>query len=110
MGSIACQNSTSIAVSGRALGDQVFIPNTFTPNGDGLNDVLQVYGDVVKDLVFMVFNQWGEKIVESRDKNRIWDGTYKGKMQPVGVYIYASKITLLDGTVIERKGSINLVK
>ena len=110
VGSIACQNSTSIAVSGRALGDQVFIPNTFTPNGDGLNDVLQVYGDVVKDLVFMVFNQWGEKIVESRDKNRIWDGTYKGKMQPVGVYIYASKITLLDGTVIERKGSINLVK
>ncbi len=110
VGNIPCQTSTSAAATGRALGDQIFIPNTFTPNGDGLNDVLQVYGGVVKDVIFMVFNQWGEKIVESRDKNRLWDGMYKGKLQPVGVYIYTAKITLLDGTVVDRKGSINLVR
>ncbi|WP_207495234.1 gliding motility-associated C-terminal domain-containing protein [Aridibaculum aurantiacum] len=110
VGNIACQNSTSAAVTGRSLGDQVFIPNTFTPNGDGVNDVLQVYGDIVREVVFMVFNQWGEKIHESRDKNRVWDGTSKGKNQPVGVYIYACRVTLLDGSVIERKGSINLVR
>ena len=110
VGSSACQNSVSVAVSARALGDQVYIPNTFTPNGDGINDVLAVYGDVVRDVVFMVFNQWGEKVVESRDRNRVWDGTYQGKPQPVGVYIYACKVTLQDGTVIDRKGSINLVR
>ena len=110
VGSIPCQNAISAAVSARALGDQVYIPNTFTPNGDGVNDVLAVYGDVVREVVFMVFNQWGEKIVESRDRNRVWDGTAGGKAQPVGVYIYATKVTLQDGTVIDRKGSINLVR
>lgn len=105
-----CQDVQSLAVTGKALIDQVFIPNSFSPNGDGLNDVLQVYGYVVKDMQFMVFNQWGEKVFESKDPKRAWDGTSKGKLQPSGVYMYVSKLILNDGTVIQRKGSINLIR
>jgi trimeric autotransporter adhesin len=75
-----------------------------------LNDVLQVYGYVIKDLHFMVFNQWGEKIYESRKQSQAWDGTYKGKTQPSGVYMYVCRITLNDGTVVDKKGSINLIR
>ena len=105
-----CQDVQSLAVTGKAFSDKIFIPNTFSPNGDGLNDVLQVYGDVIKEMQFTVFNQWGERIHESRDMRRAWDGTSKGKLQPAGVYMYVSKLILNDGTVIQKKGSINLVR
>jgi trimeric autotransporter adhesin len=105
-----CQDVQSVAVTAKALVDQVFVPNSFSPNGDGLNDVLQVYGYVVKDMQFQVFNQWGQKIHESRDQKRAWDGTHKGKPQPSGVYLYTCKLTLNDGSVITKKGAINLVR
>jgi gliding motility-associated-like protein len=110
IGNIPCQNSISNAVTGRARPDEIFIPNTFTPNGDGLNDVLLVYGYTIRSMQFMVFNQWGQKIFESNNQRSGWDGRYKGKMQPSGVYIYVSKMTLIDGSVITRKGSVNLVR
>jgi gliding motility-associated-like protein len=105
-----CDEVQSLEVSGRTVVDHVFIPNSFSPNGDGLNDVLQVYSHIVKEMQFMVFNQWGEKIHESRDQRRAWDGMYKGKLQPAGVYMYVSRIVLKDGTVIQKKGSINLIR
>jgi trimeric autotransporter adhesin len=105
-----CQDVQSVAVTGKALVDQVFVPNSFSPNGDGLNDVLQVYGYVVKEMQFQVFNQWGQKIHESRDQKRAWDGSHKGKLQPSGVYLYVCKLILNDGSVITKKGAINLVR
>jgi len=110
VGNASCQTSTSAAVTGQTLPDQIFIPNSFSPNGDGLNDRLMVYGYVIRDMQFTIFNQWGEKIFESRDQNTGWDGTHKGKGQPSGVYIYVAKFTLRDGSTIERKGTINLVR
>ncbi|MBI1344516.1 MAG: T9SS type B sorting domain-containing protein [Terrimonas sp.] len=105
-----CVPAISAPVTGKTLTDQVYIPNSFTPNGDGLNDVLRVYGYVIRDLRFAVFNQWGEKIFESRNQNTAWDGTYKGKAQPAGVYMYVCDITLNDGTKMLKKGSINLIR
>ncbi|MEO7313202.1 MAG: gliding motility-associated C-terminal domain-containing protein [Chitinophagaceae bacterium] len=110
VGIITCQTSISLAVSGRTRPDQIYIPNTFSPNGDGLNDVLQVYSYVIKSLRFVVYNQWGEKIAESSVQNPAWDGTYNGKKQPMGVYVYVATITLLDGSVQTRRGTINLVR
>lgn len=117
LGTIACQTSTSAPAAGTALGDQIFVPNTFTPNGDGRNDYLEVFGNTIREVRFLVFNQWGEKIAETvgttRGTNggiRVWDGLQKGKLQPVGVYIFVCKITQLDGTIVDKKGSINLVR
>jgi gliding motility-associated-like protein len=105
-----CQDATSQAVTGKALPDDIFIPNAFTPNGDGVNDVLKVYGYTIREMQFMVFNQWGEKIFDSRSQTVAWDGTYKGKIQPSGVYMYVCRMVLNDGTIVNRKGSINLIR
>lgn len=110
IGVISCQTSTSADVSGRTLPDQIFIPNAFTPNGDGMNDVLRVYGYVIKEMHFMVFNQWGEKVFESRNQAQGWDGTHKGRVQPAGVYVYVVRFTLADGRTEVRRGSINLIR
>jgi gliding motility-associated-like protein len=58
----------------------------------------------------MIFNQWGEKIFETSNQQNGWDGTYKGKQQPVGVYVYVLSMTLQDGTVVNKKGTINLIR
>ncbi|TAF93219.1 MAG: PKD domain-containing protein [Bacteroidetes bacterium] len=110
VGQIACQNSTAAAFTSRTLTDQLYVPNAFSPNGDGLNDVLRVYGYIIQDMRFMIFNQWGEKVFETNSQANGWDGTYKGKPQPSGVYMYVIKMTLKDGTVQDRKGSINLIR
>lgn len=105
-----CLPTTSAAVTAQTVTDQVFIPNTFTPNNDGLNDQLRVYSNVIRSMRFMVFNQWGEKIYEANGASASWDGMYKGKPQPTGVYMYVADIILVDGSRIQRKGSVNLVR
>lgn len=93
-----------------AVMDDVFVPNAFTPNGDQLNDVFKVEGFVVKSMQLRVFNQWGEMIFESADQSKGWDGTYKGKLQLSGVYMYVCGIVLTDGTKLVKKGAVNLVR
>lgn len=105
-----CPEYFSQQVGGQALADQVYIPNTFTPNGDSHNDVFMVYSNVLASVRWMVFNQWGEKVFETSDKQGSWDGNYKGKPQPVGVYIYMVSGALSDGTKVTHKGSFNLIR
>jgi gliding motility-associated-like protein len=105
----ACRNSTGTA-SAITVTDQVYVPNVFTPNGDGRNDVLYVYGNVIQTMQFQIFNQWGEKIFESSNKSVGWAGTVKSKPQPAGVYVYTLRVTTTNGQTIDRKGSITLVR
>ncbi len=104
-----CGN-TETELKARSLPDRLFVPNSFSPNGDGLNDRLMVYGYGVQDIRFMVFNQWGEKVFETTSQSAGWDGMYKGKAQPSGVYMYVCTATLTDGTKLDMKGSINLIR
>jgi gliding motility-associated-like protein len=105
-----CLPAVSQPATATTRTDQIYIPNAFTPNGDGLNDVLRVYSNVIRQMRFVIFNQWGEKIFESTDQNMAWDGTHRGKPQPSGVYMYVCDITLNTGERIQRKGAINLVR
>ena len=105
-----CANSLSVPVSQQVLPDGIFIPNSFTPNGDGLNDMLKVYGYKIREMQLMVFNQWGEKLFETRDQSRGWDGTFRGKQQPSGVYMYVCRMILTDGTTIDKRGAVNLIR
>lgn len=109
-GTLACQRSVSLPTISRTVIDEIFIPNVFTPNGDGRNDVLRIYGYVIKEMQFLVYNQWGEKVFESRAQSVAWDGTYKGTPLPVGVYAYVCKIVTVDGKAKELKGMINLIR
>ncbi len=110
LGGQACQNSIAGTATAKTLTDEIFIPNVFTPNGDGKNEVFKVYSNVIASMDMMVFNQWGELIYRNKDLSKGWDGTYKGKQQPVGVYVYAIKVKLIGGDEIIRKGDVNLVR
>ena len=91
---------------------QLYIPNAFTPNGDGVNDVWEAFGNK-KVWVYLnveVFDRWGEKVFESTDINYQWDGKYRGTPEEPGIYVYVFKVTFLDGYVVNNKGSITLIR
>ncbi len=107
------QGANSAAVTGTStdpLASQVFVPNAFTPNGDGRNDVFLVYGNAIQSVIMSVYNQWGELIFRSENQSKGWDGTYKGTNQPVGVYVYYVDVTLNGGQRITKKGTIDLLR
>lgn len=85
----------------------IFIPNAFTPNSDGKNDELRVFGSF-KEYTMYIYNQWGELIWISKQSSG-WNGKANGKLQPSGVYTYVADITLFDQTKITKKGFINLI-
>lgn len=107
---VDCPEYFSQRLVGQTLTDGIFIPNTFTPNGNGQNDVFKVYTNIMKSIHWMVFNQWGEKVFETTEIQGEWDGNYKGKPQPIGVYVYVVAGTLSDGTKVTQKGSFNLIR
>jgi gliding motility-associated-like protein len=88
----------------------IFVPNTFTPNGDGSNDILFVRGRHITDLEFMVFNRWGEKVFETRDRNIGWDGTYNGMDVDPAVFVYHLTAWCLDGQRYFTKGNVTVVR
>lgn len=90
--------------------EDVYIPNAFTPNGDGENDKLLVYGNDVKTINFQVYDRWGEKLFESTEQVYGWDGTYKGSLVQPGVYIYKAELTYLDGVKDMRTGSVTVIR
>lgn len=96
--------------SGNPLGDGIFVPNAFTPNADGKNDILYVYGTNIKKTSLWVYNQWGELLFKSDTQGSGWDGTYKSTAQPVGVYVYYVEATMNDGQVITKKGTVTLLR
>jgi len=109
---LPCETSLlSAPVSGTTLSSkEIFVPNVFTPNGDGRNDVLLVYGNHIGSIQFRIFNQWGQLVFASDNISIGWNGIYNGRQQPIGVYAYTLKVVLQDGTIINKKGSINLIR
>jgi gliding motility-associated-like protein len=87
---------------------RVYIPNLFSPNHDGSNDVFRVRANGIGQIAFRIFNRWGEMVFETSDIQRAtaagWDGTYQGKEQPQGTYVWQLKGTFTDGTAIQFEG------
>jgi gliding motility-associated-like protein len=91
----------------------LFIPNTFTPNNDGNNDVFKIFGNLqaLKYLNVQIFNRIGEKVYESNELNFSWDGTYQGKPHPAGVLVYTLKVVFVDNHTEELyTGSLTLMR
>jgi gliding motility-associated-like protein len=89
---------------------ELFIPSAFSPNGDGTNDMLFVYGAGIKTMEFVVFDRFGEKVFESTSVNDGWDGTLRGKPMNTGIYSYYCSIEYYDGNTEKLKGDITLVR
>lgn len=86
------------------------IPNAFSPNGDGANDVLSVLGGPYTQLNFVIYNNWGEIIFQSDAQSYGWDGKFKGKDQPIGVYAYTVEAVTIDGEVYTLSGDVTLLR
>jgi gliding motility-associated-like protein len=89
----------------------LFVPNAFTPNGDGVNDELRPlqFGNF-ELLLFQVYNRWGELMFETNNINIGWDGTYKGLDQEVGSYVYYIRARDPLGKLTEFKGNATLIR
>lgn len=105
LGTLSCQTSLAGQATAKLKPGEVFIPNAFTPNGDGKNDIFKPEGNI-KATDMKIFNQWGELIATGSG----WNGTSGGKSQPIGVYIYAMKIIMTNGSEVIKKGSVNLLR
>jgi gliding motility-associated-like protein len=89
-----------------------YIPNTFTPDSDGKNDVFRPYGDGVKweSFEMTIYNRWGEQIFYTRDVAAGWDGRYKGADVEVGVYVYVITIQDTESELHSYRGNLNVVR
>lgn len=86
------------------------VPSGFSPNGDGNNDFLFVFGGPYETLEFKIYNNWGEVIFQTADASIGWDGTFKGEDQPIGVYVWTVRATTSDGAEHELSGDTSLIR
>ncbi len=89
---------------------EIYLPNIFSPNGDGNNDVFYVRGSGIESARMIIYDRWGNKIFESPDINIGWDGTYKEKPVNAGVFVYLVTVTFFDGDEKQYKGNITLLR
>jgi gliding motility-associated-like protein len=88
----------------------LFVPNTFTPNGDGINDGFGAWGKDISRFKLQVFNRWGEKIYETPDLSARWDGTYSGQESPIDTYVWRIDMEERSGKRHTLYGHVNLVR
>lgn len=88
----------------------VFLPTGFTPNDDGINDVLYIRSNFITDVYLTIYDRWGEKLFETKDINIGWNGTFKGKQLDQGVYGYYMTFTCNNGDRSFKKGNITLMR
>lgn len=104
-----CKTSADVLI-GVEGAEPFFVPNSFSPNGDGNNDVFQIYGVGIKTIDLKIFNRWGELVYESNNQFDGWDGTYKGVLQQPGVYVYNVYVTYLNDKKEQKVGSITILR
>jgi gliding motility-associated-like protein len=87
------------------------IPNAFSPNSDGLNDVFRVISSgAFSNVDLKIYNRWGQLIFESAGVNNGWDGTFKGIPANVGVYVYTVTVRLANGETFIKNGNVTLLR
>jgi gliding motility-associated-like protein len=87
-----------------------FVPNAFSPNGDGHNDLFMITAFNVRKLEYRIFDRWGNLVFSGHDIKDSWDGTYKGKEANEAVYVYTVYIEYLDRYNFRSQGSITLMR
>lgn len=111
-----CRASDSVTIMLYCDNGQVFIPNTFTPNGDGENDIFYPRGMGLKTIkTFRIYNRWGELVFERSDINlndaeNGWDGTFKGATPRPDVYVYILEAVCYTGDNVNIKGDVTIIR
>ncbi|MBE2247482.1 MAG: gliding motility-associated C-terminal domain-containing protein, partial [Candidatus Competibacteraceae bacterium] len=108
---VADQNGcTAIGTTTVIVLHNIFVPNTFTPNGDGKNDFFTAVSNSCKEYRMFIFNRWGDKIFETEKIDAGWDGTYMDVEAKQDVYVFRIEATFFDGQYHEIIGQVNLLR
>jgi len=111
-----CTASDSITIIVLCGNNNLFVPNTFSPNGDGMNDVFYVRGTGLSRIQSMlIFNRWGQVVFEKKDfpandPSVGWDGTINGKPAPVDVYVYTIEVICNNSQIVPYHGNVALIR
>ena len=107
-----CRSLDTVLVNVDIICSEVFIPTIFSPNEKGpqSNETFCLFSDCVKQYKLVIHNRWGQLVFESEDIAQCWDGRFNGNKVESGVYAYNVYILQLDGTILNKTGTINLVK
>ena len=89
---------------------EMFVPNAFSPDNNGENDIEYVYGKCIQKIYFAIYDRWGQKVFETTDMKQGWDGSFKGKEMNTGVFVYYLTATLTTGETVTKKGNISLFR
>lgn len=106
-----CMDTACKALTIECL-DELYIPNTFTPNNDGLNDIFRVVtpGGCLQKFSLLLYDRWGELIFKSEDVSKGWNGTYKGVPAKEDIYVYLLDYTMSNKKARTRTGHITLMR
>jgi len=92
-------------------GPDIYVPNAFTPNGDGRNDKFYPVPVGIKALnYFRVFNRWGQLVFSTNQLNEGWDGTLGGLKQGNGTFVWMAEAITKDNKIITKKGTVTLIR
>ncbi|WP_127133164.1 PKD domain-containing protein [Pseudoflavitalea rhizosphaerae] len=106
-----CVDSAFVTVKVFSTRPSVFVPNAFTPNGDGRNDVFRFVAAGIKHVEFFrVYNRWGQLVYSNPSPNPGWDGRVAGKLQDAGTYVWMIRAIDFNGGVVQEKGQMVLIR
>lgn len=88
----------------------IYVANIFSPNGDLNNDEFIVRSNFIDEIELSVYDRWGQKVFETRDKDKGWDGTFKGQDLPPDVYAYYFRVLCIGGDTYFKKGNVTLMR
>lgn len=109
--SVNCADTVAAQTINVLANPEIYVPNTFTPNGDGANDVFLVRGPNFAIFYFAVYNRWGQLLFETTDPSEGWDGTFKGKSSDPGVFGYYIRAKCSENSEeIFKKGNVTLIR
>lgn len=92
-------------------GPNIYVPNAFTPNGDGQNDVFRPLPvGITKLELFRVFNRWGEEVFRTNEYMKGWDGKTRGRVADAGTYVWIVQGTNTAGELVEKRGTVTLIR
>lgn len=104
-----CQDTAMVVVKVNFV-EGIGVPSAFSPDENGINDVLYVKGIGITHLNFAVYNRYGQKVFESQDQNIGWDGNFHGKPEDPGVFIWVVEYTFVNGASGTIKGNTTLIR
>jgi gliding motility-associated-like protein len=104
---LGCVDSTSILVQPQS---HLYVPNAFSPDGDGFNDVFGPVGHDIDEFEMRIFDRWGEVIYSTNDPAKPWDGKVGGTLAENGVYVWKMRASGRRFGPVEYIGSVSLIK